>query len=940
MNEQNTSMYSRTMDQLSPEAVYEGLIKGMFAENLPPIFTMDGFYETVTKWKNRPFVTAKHYVSYDSMRNIGVPRQMGIPEPFAYDQLCRYIKDIWSTLQTYFKQVTAGQTHLISQIHLQKLRDTPLVFKMNYPTRSVEASTVEDQLRRRALFIVKADISTCFPSIYTHALSWAATSKHQAKTNAKNKQLKSWGDQLDLLTRLLRDRETCGLLIGPHASNLLSEIILTRVDEAMWNHRAIDHFTYTRSIDDYTCYANSHKDAELFLALLKDELAKFHLSLNYKKVSIKEAPEGSHPEWLTELRAALLLLPSGKIGRDAISVCLDTIIGIMKRHKDGAVFSYAAKVLSEKFLSEPARMHYVQTMLHLAYCYPYLYRYLDTYVFYAFDVETDIIQSFAVDMIKHGLVIRNFEEVAYGFFFAIKYGFSLGNVDVAELEKTCDCISLTLAAQYFRNRNEMQNFRRLHDHAIELANHDESFDEFWPFVYETLDCRELKSEWAKLKKEQVSFLKNESALAPFQTADNESYLIVWTCQLNSQELQQNTALAKIYNAFIKECALSSGIAESALENAFRRIVGNLLVNSSMRRNVRIPRTISFYQRRIESEPDFPNREIDSRAVVQTLDWLLGRHFIGERKGTRTTGYSVFWPKEQLLEVFADYDYENIINTKPSETVIMKDNNKQPIRLSTKHPVFLKYSSVLEKVNDMLDRHVFKAQLYGRMKPDGFKPRLKAIFNDGQWTHGGRLYASATQAGCNYQCIPSDLRHTITIDGKPTVEVDYSGLHPHLLYAKTGNNLEGNAYDFLNDEDRSLAKFALLVMLNARTKTAAIEALNARRDQLRDKRGLSLKKEKLRAALLRNEDYEKVLDSAAKRHEAIRRFFYRGTGVHLQNLDSRMSLEILSRFLEKDVPVLPVFDSFIVERKHEKELKGVMDAVYQQYNKGQTCPITT
>ena len=84
----------------------------------------------------------------------------------------------------------------------------------------------------------------------------------------------------------------------------------------------------------------------------------------------------------------------------------------------------------------------------------------------------------------------------------------------------------------------------------------------------------------------------------------------------------------------------------------------------------------------------------------------------------------------------------------------------------------------------------------------------------------------------------------------------------------------------------------------------------------------------------------MLDSAAKRHEAIRRFFYRGTGVHLQNLDSRMSLEILSRFLEKDVPVLPVFDSFIVERKHEKELKGVMDAVYQQYNKGQTCPITT
>jgi hypothetical protein len=50
--------------------------------------------------------------------------------------------------------------------------------------------------------------------------------KDVAKSNRdKNK----WFNQIDFYTRNLKDQETHGLLIGPHASNLLSEIILVNI---------------------------------------------------------------------------------------------------------------------------------------------------------------------------------------------------------------------------------------------------------------------------------------------------------------------------------------------------------------------------------------------------------------------------------------------------------------------------------------------------------------------------------------------------------------------------------------------------------------------------------------------------------------------------------------------------------------------------------------
>lgn len=107
--------------------------------------------------------------------------------------------------------------------------------------------------------MVKADISQCFPSIYTHAISWALVGKSTAK---KHRGIKEWYNQIDKACQNMRDGETHGLLIGPHTSNLISELILTTVDNQLKSK-----YKYIRKVDDYTCYVEKYEDAESFCGI-------------------------------------------------------------------------------------------------------------------------------------------------------------------------------------------------------------------------------------------------------------------------------------------------------------------------------------------------------------------------------------------------------------------------------------------------------------------------------------------------------------------------------------------------------------------------------------------------------------------------------------------------------------------------------------------------
>ena len=178
-------MYADYMDELSSDELYEGLLAyGMFAEKLPPIFTSVPFFE-YCKTVSVPFTAEwNEYITYRVMRNTSTPRIMGIPTPFKYQRICYELADDWDKIRTHFHTQTDGQRYRLSRIHIRKEQEGKHIFKMNYKNWRVDGNPELELLihdRGVSRFLVKADISTCFPSIYTHSIPWALVGKEEAK---------------------------------------------------------------------------------------------------------------------------------------------------------------------------------------------------------------------------------------------------------------------------------------------------------------------------------------------------------------------------------------------------------------------------------------------------------------------------------------------------------------------------------------------------------------------------------------------------------------------------------------------------------------------------------------------------------------------------------------------------------------------------------------
>ena len=121
------------------------------------------------------------------MRNINIPRLFGVPTPMKYQRLCAILRDNWDEIKKHFHSQTDGEDYRISRIHPCKHHDSKVLFEMNYKSLRVNGNPETDLLFLdtpsfvASKYIVKADISTCFPSIYTHSIPWALVGKDTAK---------------------------------------------------------------------------------------------------------------------------------------------------------------------------------------------------------------------------------------------------------------------------------------------------------------------------------------------------------------------------------------------------------------------------------------------------------------------------------------------------------------------------------------------------------------------------------------------------------------------------------------------------------------------------------------------------------------------------------------------------------------------------------------
>lgn len=493
------------MSEITPDELYKGLLAhGLFSEKIPPIFTSEMFFDYCENMSGNFQDRACGFIYYENMRNINVPRPLGIPNPMAYQRLCKCLKQNWSALITHFEAQTKAQTHKVSRIHIRKMYRNPALFHMNYENWRIDGSP-EIDISFGKRYMVKADISSCFSSIYTHAIPWALVTKDMAKAERTHS---TWFNSIDFCIRRMKNDETHGLLIGPHASNLLAEIILTTID------KALEQWHYIRNIDDYICYVETYEEGQKFLTELGVALRFYGLSLNHKKTEICELPLATTDHWLRRLNATIVTTDYGKSDYKLVCAYLDHAIDLMHENKDNAsILNYAIKVLASKELTPNAQEYCAKTVLNLSIMYPYLISILDEFVFgkYCTKCQTHkCIARYANIVYQNGNDRKNYEQVSYSIFFAIKYGFLIQGFKTSDAIKSDDCIYLMFAYLYAKKNKFKNEMDELQKHASALCADQESFDQYWLFIYEALTQTKLTGEWARMKKQKVTFIKPSS----------------------------------------------------------------------------------------------------------------------------------------------------------------------------------------------------------------------------------------------------------------------------------------------------------------------------------------------------------------------------------------------------------------------------------------------
>lgn len=216
--------------------------------------------------------------------------------------------------------------------------------------------------------------------------------------------------------------------------------------------------------------------------------------------------------------------------------------------------------------------------------------------------------------------------------------------------------------------------------------------------------------------------------------------------------------------------------------------------------------------------------------------------------------------------------------------------------------------------------------YGSMPID---PYLHRVFN-GSMSLGGRFYGSA------YQTMRKQYRQHITIDGEPTVELDYSALHPSLLLWRTGGALSADPYTEIAGKagiTRELVKALLLRLINSENVSDFCRVVTSS--------GNESKKAEAEAGRAdewfipdvptgyKGADFVEAVEAA---FPTLTGSFGGTIGLELQGIDSKLMADLLAECLSAGIVALPVHDSVIVPQSRADDAREIMFNCYQRMTK--------
>lgn len=513
-----------SIKKIKEAEVYAKLLSyGYFPNKLEQILSSQQFGEYIVDKKvipSYPHNEKFDFVTYKGTNNNNTKRFFSIPHPIPYINLCHAIKTDWKEIKKRFLEIPCYES--ISFVTVKKDNHNHRLISMDnydkYPEE--EKAVIKNLLSSR--YIVHTDISNFFPSIYTHSVPWAYVGKALSKSEDDGKK---WFNKLDICLRTCQNKETIGLPIGPDTSNLVGELILSRIDKQLVSKG----YKFIRYIDDYKCYCEDRTEAEEFIDNLSTLLEDYRLKINSKKTYIKELPETLNEPWVIDLRNYDFdkdidnhIIVNKKNVKKSLDF-IDLSIKLLDSYPDKSTIKYATKVIWKAKYQDYYSYHLILNRLAgLCLLYPYFIDCLEEMFKKGFtfsNLKTEhcknILEIITSTLDAH----RNYncpEVLTYCLYILIKYRLKLRKWKKLEetFLKKNDCL-LTLFTYIYAKVNGYNVSRYK-----AVFNKKKNEDNQWLFIYEfarkerinlssAMNCRIRGPFFEKLRMKNISFLDKD-----------------------------------------------------------------------------------------------------------------------------------------------------------------------------------------------------------------------------------------------------------------------------------------------------------------------------------------------------------------------------------------------------------------------------------------------
>jgi hypothetical protein len=457
------------------------LARGYFPKELPPPFTTQNFASHITTAPlgadfartipGQPRIRSSRAGRYSLARGGLLRRQLSICHPVAHFLLSREIVMNWEQIQPL-----VGGSSISATYPEDKASGRAIDGHLPQNARTQQAQ----QKRLGKRFVLQADISRFYSSIYTHSIPWAMHTKSTSKADHSNALL---GNRIDSLVRLGQDSQTIGIPIGPDTSLVIAEIIMHRCDACLQSSiAALQGF---RFIDDYELSFTSQAEAERAHHTLEACLADFELALNPKKTLIRELPLPLEAAWATKLKRAK---PRPSVSQQAADLVhlFDIAIGLHKEYPGEAVLQFAISLLQFEVIHSQ-NWELFQRLIMLCSlpepaCFPGAIRQIVLRVNSGQTVLIPEIAEIANTLIVTHSPLRHSSEVANAAYACLALGLTMNDAAVDAISRCDDPVVALLALdcerRHLTSRPLDKTLWSTHMKA------DELYDEFWLLSYE------------------------------------------------------------------------------------------------------------------------------------------------------------------------------------------------------------------------------------------------------------------------------------------------------------------------------------------------------------------------------------------------------------------------------------------------------------------------